>query len=354
MSLNPFRIITAPAQSIGPSPQRDTFTLMGMAALLIANSHLEALYPAAWMAADGLVGNLIFFVLAGYGVAVSQHAKPYGVGRFYLRRIGRLYPSLWLVVGAGWLFGIQQFPGLHLDLATRLIWPTDFGFIAQIIIFYPVAWWLARQSTRIRCVVLTTALVFWIGSIMAASLRMVPGTPISLGSLPSHFWWAFFFFGFVLGCNRGLTDSRGTSSVASVGLASLVFIFYVTLKFGYYRQWFAGTGIPGPVVAAGMQGLALVGVMATLDGLPYINSWLTQLGLRDAAVWIGRSSLQIYLCHLWFVHWLQPVPLIWPAKILVFFLTMLAASAAIRWLLDELTVMMVKLMARRRQLSPPA
>jgi peptidoglycan/LPS O-acetylase OafA/YrhL len=77
---------------------RDTVILQCLAALLIANSHLEGLYPRSWMAADGLIGNSLFFFLSGFGLMKSGQKSNRSFLNYYLRRIARIYPALWLVM----------------------------------------------------------------------------------------------------------------------------------------------------------------------------------------------------------------------------------------------------------------
>lgn len=77
---------------------RDTTALQCAASLLIANSHLEAFYPRPWMAADGLPGNSLFFLLSGYGLMRSAKRQDRSFGEYYSRRILRIYPALLLVV----------------------------------------------------------------------------------------------------------------------------------------------------------------------------------------------------------------------------------------------------------------
>ena len=130
--------------------ERNTFAMMGVAALLILNSHMEPLYPRSFLAADGLVGNLIFFVLSGFGVTLGQRKQPSPLGPFYWRRIWRIYPSLWIAVLLGLVFGTGALAwGNPANWLSVFIWPTGYGFIAQIMLFYPVLWGLARCRDKV-------------------------------------------------------------------------------------------------------------------------------------------------------------------------------------------------------------
>src|SRR5215831_9694789 len=75
----------------------DTTLVRVLAMVLIANSHLEALYPRPWLAGDGLLGNSLFYVLSGFGLAASAATRGLpGFVPWYTKRLVRIYPSLWL------------------------------------------------------------------------------------------------------------------------------------------------------------------------------------------------------------------------------------------------------------------
>lgn len=76
----------------------DTQLIAAMAAWLVFNSHLEWYYPRAYMAADDLFGNSLFFLLSGYGVQKSLMGRSQTFGAFYWRRLIRLYPAVLIVI----------------------------------------------------------------------------------------------------------------------------------------------------------------------------------------------------------------------------------------------------------------
>src|SRR5689334_7074479 len=115
----------------------DTTLLMALAALLIANSHLEAFYPRPWLAGDGLIGNSLFFLLSGYGLARSGRFVQRGFGTWFARRLVRIYSTV--------LLGMFTFAILitgewrnwtALSWFRELIWPTRFSFVELIMPFY--------------------------------------------------------------------------------------------------------------------------------------------------------------------------------------------------------------------------
>ena len=276
---------------------RNTFALMGIAALLITNSHLEKLYPKSFLAADGLLGNLIFFLLAGYGVAISQSQRPDDLGPFYLRRLRRIYPSLWPAVALAVVCGL---PGLKWggvgDWIWNLVWPTDYRFLAQILILYPVVWWMARVRARVALGVVWVLLALWLG-IWVWHLNH-PGTAdLPLGKLPNYFWWTYFTLGTCLGAalaRSGGMDLGKSGWVALIGVAGLYFGLKLELAL---RIWTRPETASTMLLGGALQMVALGMVVLTLFELESVNRGLERVGLKGAMEKIGKMSLQFYLLH---------------------------------------------------------
>lgn len=128
---------------------RDTTLLKAAAAILVANSHLEAFYPATWMAGDGLLGNSLFFFLAGYGLARSQRMRVRRFPQWFWRRITRLYPTVILVmavfalgIGGGWKHWNAT------SYFTQMLWPTPFTFVWWVMPFYLLFYPLLKTGRR--------------------------------------------------------------------------------------------------------------------------------------------------------------------------------------------------------------
>ena len=83
-----------------------TMVVLAVCALLIVNSHLEAFYPTGFqfLAADGLLGSSLFYMLSGFGIQSSLMSREQGFGSYIRQRILRIYPGVILVVAV--LLGI--------------------------------------------------------------------------------------------------------------------------------------------------------------------------------------------------------------------------------------------------------
>jgi peptidoglycan/LPS O-acetylase OafA/YrhL len=277
---------------------RITYPLMGMAALLILNSHLEPLYARRYFAADGLVGNLIFYFLAGFGVMKSQLLRPDQLGPFYARRIWRIYPSLWIVLTIGVLTGTYL-----LNRTEPLAWihayglALGYGFITMIMVLYPLVWWLARLSrNHMRHLVRGLGVLWiaiWLGCLLGGQTKN-----LSLGELPSSLWWAFFGFATCLGAwaARFLCAPLPLKSFLLQGL--ILGAVYLALKFEMALRYLTTPNqMPSAALGGLVQASALALIWLLVRQIETINDWLRKLRLETIFGWVGKYSLQLYLIH---------------------------------------------------------
>lgn len=316
---------------------RSTFALMGLAALLIANSHLEAFYPKRFMAADGLLGNLLFFLLSGYGVTLSQRKRPDALRLFYWRRLIRIYPSLWVAVLVAWVAGAVAFSSHNpIQWLAVLCWPTPYAFVAQIMIYYPAVWVLARMSLRAVLTVTMIVAALWAGMWILA-MQTAGTANLSLGQLPDTLWWPFYLLATCLGAVAARMD-WGQRPVGKLGgLAAILLLAYLAVKFELTFRFLTS---PKTVSSASLGGLTqLLGLglaLTLLAGTHSFNELIGVIHIRRGLEWIGRLSLQIYLLHMsvagWVEHWQGP----WVIRVALVFGGTLAVSWILSWALAKL------------------
>lgn len=311
--------------------KRNTFALMGLAALAIANSHLEELYPRSFLAADGLLGNLTFFMLAGYGVMASQSQRPDPLPSFYLRRIRRIYPTLWLGVGlAAWM----GMPGLTWnsawEAAGNLIWPTPFRFISQIMIFYPLVWALGRMPHRTGQAALVAGLV-WLGS-WCWFLGQPPHPNPAIGKLPTSYWAAFFLTGTLAGAWLARKNRRMVWGWYWPTVLLLVLVYGVVKCETALRIFTTPASVPTLVLGGVLQILSLGLVGLLVAGVEKVNELLELLRLREVLGWVGKRSLQVYVLHGLLIGWLAATPIFWGLKVGLFFILTLMVSWVVFWM----------------------
>jgi peptidoglycan/LPS O-acetylase OafA/YrhL len=105
---------------------------------------MDPFYPVVWLGTGGSLGNSLFFLMSGYGLAKS--ARLQGTLRPWLiRRLGRIMPTVWLttlpVLLVGLAFGSDFAQGSWL---AALVYPTHYWFVGAILAFYLPFFFLVR------------------------------------------------------------------------------------------------------------------------------------------------------------------------------------------------------------------
>lgn len=307
----------------------DTLFLRFIAILLITNSHLDALYPNPAFASGGSLGNSLFFMLSGLGLALSAKSKPLqGFWAWLFNRLSRIYPPLWLVVliiplllqGHWQVWRFQ-------DYLFHFLYPTHYWFISALLVFYFLIYPLLETSRR-----------SWL--------------PWLIGGLLIPY---FLFYCTVMDLSH--------FSIENASLFKWIFYLQVTL-FGIwlaplYQQWKATSSL----VKNDLIGLALIGLcylllkLANATGylLPFqfLVQWITfpfvffmlRLAcqpmvdmifnttiLGKLVLVLGTCTLEIYLLQ----HHIYTMPLIlslmFPLNIVVFWLLVVPAAMGIHQL----------------------
>lgn len=115
--------------------------LRALAACLITNAHYTGVYPTDLIANGGLIGDILFFAVSGY--CLYQIREPFVV--WYGKRLGRVYPSVWIFTIACLLMGAYSLE--NYNLMWRLVYPTYYHFIASIVVLYLCYYPIVRIQT---------------------------------------------------------------------------------------------------------------------------------------------------------------------------------------------------------------
>jgi peptidoglycan/LPS O-acetylase OafA/YrhL len=293
----------------------DTTILRVLAILLIANSHLEELYPFRPLAADGLIGNSLFFLLSGLGLALSPRT---GEGRFldwYRRRLSRIYPGLWLTV----LVGMILIQGAWrdwtpLEFARNLIWPTAYGFIAQIILFYPAFYLLkaARSPAVERGVMLGLTASYLAVAVFHYDLHVLS--------------WIFYFQVMLLGgLLAGRVHEMGRHGKRDLLVLSASMLIYVVVKLAMV------TGrIPSHTSILHLLTLPILLSLLGLSAAAPVQALARHPRLAPVLGLVAGMTLEIYLVH-GFVHkWPRVLMLPFPINLVAFW----AATLPLAWVVS--------------------
>ena len=110
--------------------------LRALAACLITNAHYTGIYPTDLIANGGLIGDVLFFAVSGYCLYnVKQALSPAGFGRWYGKRIWRVYPPVLIMTAVYMLLGAYRLSA-EKGFLWWYIYPTYYHFVASIILLY--------------------------------------------------------------------------------------------------------------------------------------------------------------------------------------------------------------------------
>lgn len=291
----------------------DTTLLRALAVLLIANSHLEPLYPFRPLAADGLIGNSLFFLLSGLGLTLSPRA---GQGRFldwYRRRLSRIVPGLWLTV----LIGTVAIGGAWrqwgpLDYARNLIWPTPYGFLTQILLLYP-AFYLVKSA---RSPAVEVGLMGGL-SIPYVYINLYD---YNLHTLSSIFYFQLMLLGSLL---AGRVRGYAGNSRAALWVLALTLPVYVGVRYAML------TGrLPLNTAPLHLLMLPILLGLLRLCATPAARAFARHPWTEPAVSFLAAITLEIYLVHGYvYEHpWVQALP--FPVNLAVFW----AVTLPLAWL----------------------
>ena len=119
--------------------------LRALAALIITNSHYTGIYPTDLIANGGLLGDVIFFAVSGF----CLYNIKLGFGKWYLRRIVRVYPAPIIITAVYMLIGLYARPQVIKDFLWWFIYPTNYHFVASIVVLY-IPFYIVAKVKKLR------------------------------------------------------------------------------------------------------------------------------------------------------------------------------------------------------------
>lgn len=296
----------------------DTSLVRGIAALLIINSHSETLYPYRWMADGGQLGIAIFFVVAGIGTAASPRTRSTRFARWYLDRLARIYPSIWMVVGGSLLLrgGLAGDAGFS-EYTKALVYPVaGYTFFAQIIPFYFIGFLVVRScAPRQLDWIIGLIGVLCIGTAIPDVVRLYPNGRLVLGQLNTWFWWCCYLGLYLLGIRYIWREERSSKPLRpSWVVLAVLSASYVALKLLMVVRGEFAYAFPLLWIVVAVWSTTLIScmrdprVLRQLATLPRLNGTL---------IAIGGLSLETFLLHEQLLHWSPINSAVFPVNILL-------------------------------------
>ncbi len=298
----------------------ETAPLMALAAFLIVNSHLEEFYPKAFLAADGLLGNSLFFFLSGLGLDLSQSRRQRSFLSYYRQRIVRLYPALILCVFVFSVVAGNAWSGWSLaPYAKRYLWPTGYTYFKDIVPFYAIFFFVMRlNSANAYAAALFLTVPLYLVLYIPDARQISNHWHLSMGSRPGYvhdvaYFQVMLFGGLAAKLWKQVTvlqrSPRLIYLVTAIVLATYLTLKYVMVVQARIAKWYCLLHLL-VFVSCGCLLLALTSspVVRLYRSIRPVN-WLIDV--------IAALTLEIYLVHLYLVGYPWLARIRFPFNIMV-------------------------------------
>ena len=291
-------------------------SLRGVAALIVAVSHISSIYslpPVVRIAIDAVCNAhasiVVFFVLSGYvltGSLLRRGLSSSSVRGFYVGRLFRLFPALWVASAVSALF-LFLYPGLMIRPAPSnwfvlYLHPFPSGdelILAALAIdkslIMPV-WTIfielvgsALMPLMVAVSLVKSRLYSWILLGMGLAAYALAHAPHRLDSLA-------YLFDFALGTwlasrNWKLFSGKSLPIIFSAAFALIFFRFaWFAIRYGHAMPLYFEYGDPLPMLVEGIAAFFLIGALASEHGR-------VRLLRSPWAIWLGNISYSLYLIH---------------------------------------------------------
>lgn len=272
------------------------------------------LYHAGFGFPGGYAGVDVFFVISGYliGSLILKEAATgeFRFGRFWMRRIRRLFPA-WAVVMAAtsvaaalWLIPTHFAEFGRSLIAQPLMWANfhfweGSGYFETASEFQPLlhTWSLAVEEqfyVLLPLVLLPLArssrrvlLLVTSGFIVASFLFSLPATEnypsLAFFLLPARLWELN------LGVLLAITGARGFTRTWLNEAGAILGLALIALAYGFFDR---NTAFPGPWAALPCLGTCLF--LVSTGGTPTVAG---RIASSPFLVWVGKISYPLYLWH---------------------------------------------------------
>lgn len=324
-----------------PGYRSDIDGLRAIAVLAVVAFHA---FPA-WIA-GGFIGVDVFFVISGYlisGIVLDGlDSGTFAFGDFYLRRIRRIFPALFLVLGAclavGWFALLSDeytLLGKHVAggavFASNFILRGEAGYFAtaaeskqllhlwslaieeQFYIVWPLMLWIVAKFRWNVLIIISLAVLASFGlNVLQAAVDL----SADFYSPQTRFWELM--SGGALAC-----IARQRSGIGSPALNNLVSGAGVLLLAGGFWLLDKEIGFPGTWAL-----IPVLGTIFIIHAGP--NAWINRVLSHKALVSIGLISFPLYLWHWPLLSFLRTVLAETPPLEMRF--AAVALSALLAWL----------------------
>lgn len=296
--------------------------LKAQAALLIINSHLEALHLRPWMSADGMLGNTIFFFVSGITLGLSlRHNPGQSLAAFMWKRLSRLYPGVWIV--------LLLVPPMVAEYSVKtLLYPTQFTFVRTIVPMYPVFFFLLKSdfvAKRLGWLAVVSLVIAFL--LLCRNAMQLAGAGIAWSALGDGPWMLHFAGAMLAGgwvaLNREQFFGRMVGpQTAWLCLAAVVVYLGLRVMALPFMSARLGTTLQSLTVFALPMAVVVAASLLALTEHASFRAVFSYGPLSVAVTFLAIHSWETYLLHTNIAHWSFVSSLPYPfALVAVFALT---------------------------------
>ncbi|MDB5669069.1 MAG: oatA [Alphaproteobacteria bacterium] len=320
---------------VSPARNRTIDGLRAFAIIAVIGVHiLGRFFPGGGLGVD------LFFVISGYVITAGlkreyERSGTLSLKDFYWRRIRRLWPALWAMIGLVALVGpmLGQPAGREalLALASMMNWARAFGFVAPVNVLGHT-WSLAVEEQFY---------LLWAPLLLVLLRHKRLAIPVLVGSIVAASMWRLHILSF----HTAFADAYAYNALeCRIGSMLLGCLIAFRPDFGplrLRRLWV--------VPAAGLSALVLFGRMPFVPSLFYdvvalLSAWLIYAAIDPAPAlrgimgsapiqWAGLRSYSLYLWQSPMLYFITPIHLPFSVRfVLILACTSAAAELSYRWL----------------------
>jgi len=302
----------------------DTQFLRALAIMLVINSHLKSYYPISHLGTGGAIGNSVFFFLSAFGLYISQQEVNKHFRDWFTNRIGRIYPSLWIVLISLYMPSFIWQGKLSYSTITTFIsyfFNPPFWFLQALLVYYLLAFPLLKNLWKTNILLILGLLsLLYIGcyiTIVDLSRWSVEESPFDL----IHYFMVFIFGIYIAKKNKDIVYSGVKDYLY---LCSLIGLFYahkfLMLKGLYLEYQFLQQASIYPILYYLLKISRSPLIVTKLLSSPYLS--------RSVA-FIANNTLEIYMVHETISYPVLYMQMPFPINIIAFLILTVSLSAVV-------------------------
>jgi hypothetical protein len=309
----------------------DTQFLRALAIIIIINSHLDRYYPIPYIGTGGAIGNSIFFFLSSFGIFLSQQKQNKPFSEWYAGRIGRIYPSLWIVLSSMTLPIMIMNGEISSDMVITVIGfflNPPYWFLQMLLVYYLLAFPLLKEDSKNNALVIFTILIIIYFGIY---ITWVDHSKWSIEKLPFvliHYFMIFIFGIYVARKNKNIAYSGPGNYFFLIFFIALIYTHKFLMTKGLYLEYqFLQQAAMYPVVYYQLK----------ISRSPFIASKLLGTNTFSRTVqFLSNNTLEIYMVHETISSPILKLQMPFPVNLIVFLVVTFCLSAIVNRLANKM------------------